>query len=169
MLFKFERHLDLGPVRFDLAVGDLQVEFDDFGDAKVSQALRSAFDSSARGFFPGLGAGAHQFNNLVNTVSHGVLPPVVASLFNRLPGCCSDGDAASDRKVGSYRNDRAKTHAGRCAALPCFISIFLTLFSGVSPAAFFKRSKSSARNSVSFSISGTAVRHAIRPKSRLSR
>jgi hypothetical protein len=77
--------------------------------------------------------------------------------------------AASDRKVGSYRNDRAKNHADRCAALTCFISIFLTFGSGVSPAAFFKRSNSSARSSVSFSISGTAVRHAMRPKSRLSR
>ena len=37
-------------------------------------------------------------------------------------------------KVGWYRNDRAKTHADRCAALTCFISIFLTFF-GVSPAA----------------------------------
>src|ERR1700716_3676534 len=165
IFFKFERHLDLGPVGFDLAVGDLHVEFDDFSNAKVSQTLRSAFDSSARGFFPGLGAGAHQFNNFVNTLSHGVLPPVAGSLFNRFPGCCLDGDAASDR----YRNDCAKTHADRCAALTCFISIFLTFFSGISPAAFFKRSNSSARNSVSFSISGTAVRHAMRPKSRLSR
>src|SRR3954451_23627151 len=74
LLFKFERHLDLGPVGVDLAVGDLHVEFDDFGDAKVSQTLRSAFDSGARGFFPGIGAGADQFNDLVNTLRHDALP-----------------------------------------------------------------------------------------------
>ena len=38
-VLEFERHLDLGSVRFDLAIGDLHVEFDNLGDAKVSQAL----------------------------------------------------------------------------------------------------------------------------------
>ena len=39
LIFEFERYLDLGAIRFDLAIGDLHVEFDNLRDAKVPQTL----------------------------------------------------------------------------------------------------------------------------------
>ena len=73
LAFVFKGHLDLRPVGLDLAFSDLHVEFDNFCDAKVSQTLRSTFYSCACSLFPGVGAGADQFDNLINAISHGFL------------------------------------------------------------------------------------------------
>ena len=66
--------------------------------------------------------------------------------------------------------DRPATaiQADRRAAFACLISIFFT-FGSPPLAAFFKRSNSPTRKSTSLSMSGTAVRQAISPKSRLSK
>ena len=96
LAFVFKGHLDLRPVGLDLAFSDLHVEFDNFCDAKVSQTLRSTFYSCACSLFPGVGAGADQFDNLINAISHGFLR--CDCFISTLIGSCGS-DNASDQSA----------------------------------------------------------------------
>src|SRR3979409_427480 len=72
---EFEGDVELGAVGFDLALGiQLQIELDDFGDAKIAQRLSGSPADPAARLFPGRLAGTDQLNNFVDALSHGVLP-----------------------------------------------------------------------------------------------
>ena len=50
---EFERDLELGAIRFDLALRiELKVELDDFGDAKVTQGFSGPVDGRRGRLFP---------------------------------------------------------------------------------------------------------------------
>src|SRR5258708_37111926 len=71
----FERDVELGAVGFDLALGiQLQVEFDDFGDTEVPEAFPGPVERRGSGLFPGLWTCTDQFDDLVDTLTHIVLP-----------------------------------------------------------------------------------------------
>src|SRR5258708_35116169 len=73
--FEFERDVELGAVGFDLALGiQLQIELDDFGDAKIAERFSGSADGRRGRLFPGILAGADQLNDLVDALSHVVLP-----------------------------------------------------------------------------------------------
>src|SRR6195952_6006864 len=81
---ELERDLDLGAIGFDPALGvELHIELHDFGDAQFAQRFAGAVDRYLGGFFPGILAGADQFDDLVNAISH-KRPPVVV----RQDACC---------------------------------------------------------------------------------
>src|SRR3954447_9622121 len=72
---ELERDLDLGAIGFDPAFGvELHIELHDFGDAKVAKRLAGPVDRHLGGLFPGILAGADQFDDLVNAITHNVLP-----------------------------------------------------------------------------------------------
>jgi hypothetical protein len=60
---QLERHLDLGSVGLDLAVLDLEVEFDHFGNAKVTQRPRRLLYGCTCSLLPGFITGADEFND----------------------------------------------------------------------------------------------------------
>ena len=160
LAFVFKGHLDLRPVGLDLAFSDLHVEFDNFGDAKVSQTLRSTFYSCACSLFPGVGAGADQFDNLI-TLSAMASSVVTASFRLSLVVAEAIARPISNRPATAIQADRR-------AAFASLISIFFN-FGSPPLDALFKSSNSSTRKFTSLSMSGTAVRQAISPKSRLSK
>src|SRR6476660_5901760 len=72
--FPFQRDIQLGAVRVDLALGvQLQSELDDLGHAKVAQGFSRPVDGRGRRLFPGILAGTDQLNNLVDALGHVVL------------------------------------------------------------------------------------------------
>src|SRR4051812_18706517 len=70
----FERDLELGAERFDLAVLDDEILLDHFGDAEIAETPRRELDRGSRGFFPGLLAGPDQLQDLIDAVCHCCLP-----------------------------------------------------------------------------------------------
>src|SRR5208282_2917184 len=62
---QLERHLDLGSVGLYLAVLDLEIEFDHFGNAKVTKRTRSLLYGCSCSLLPGLLTSADEFNALV--------------------------------------------------------------------------------------------------------
>src|ERR1700704_6506231 len=74
---ELERDLDLGAIGFDPALRiQLHIELHDFGDAQFAQRFAGPVDRYLGGLFPGILAGADQFDDLVNAISH-KRPPVV--------------------------------------------------------------------------------------------
>src|SRR6267154_2377554 len=68
---ELERDLEFGPVGFDLALGvQLQIELDDFGDAKIAERFSRSADGRRGRLFPGILAGTDQLNDLVDALSH---------------------------------------------------------------------------------------------------
>src|SRR5207253_10267639 len=74
-----EGNFDLGPIRLDLAVIELQVQLRDLGNPQVAQGLARAGDSGRGRFLPGLRAGSDELDDFVDALSHGVLRKVVKS------------------------------------------------------------------------------------------
>src|SRR4051812_17516936 len=72
---ELERHAELGAVGLYLSLGvQLHVELDDLRDAQFSQRFPGLLDRVGGGLFPGVAAGADQFNDLVDALRHLVLP-----------------------------------------------------------------------------------------------
>src|SRR3974390_457279 len=71
---ELERHIKLGTIGFYFSFGvQLQIEFDDLCDAKISEGFCGFFKRVGGGLFPRLIAGTDQFNDLIDAVRHGVL------------------------------------------------------------------------------------------------
>src|ERR1700704_2354835 len=91
---EFERDVELGAIGFDLALGiQLQIELDDFGDAKIAQRLSGSADGRSGRLFPGLLAGADQLDDLVDALSHAALPFDVRQDASR--ACCRKPNIAT--------------------------------------------------------------------------
>src|SRR5579872_3202794 len=72
---ELERDVQLGAVGLYLALGiQLQVELDHFGNPKIPQRFSGAADGRRGSLFPGFLAGADQLDDLVDALSHVVLP-----------------------------------------------------------------------------------------------
>src|ERR1017187_10220372 len=92
---QLEGHLDLGSVGLDLAVLDLEIEFDHFGNAKVTKRPRRLLYGCACSLLPGFLTSADEFNDLVNAFSHACLPSRV--------GCPRLGLAERLRTIASWQ------------------------------------------------------------------
>src|ERR1700733_4269118 len=78
LALEFERDVEFGAIGFNLALGiQLQIKLDDFGDAKISERFSRPVDRCLGGLLPRFLAGTDQFNDLVNTLSHIVLPSML--------------------------------------------------------------------------------------------
>src|SRR6266542_348908 len=65
-----EGELYLGAVGDDCAFFELHVELDDLGYAEVTEAAGRHLYRGCRGGFPGFGAGADEFDDLVDALGH---------------------------------------------------------------------------------------------------
>jgi hypothetical protein len=70
MALIFERQLELAAIGLDPAVFDDKVLLDDFGNPQVAQRLCGALNCDAGGILPGLIAGSHELDHLVDAVGH---------------------------------------------------------------------------------------------------
>src|SRR5262249_1983358 len=72
---ELERDVDLGTIRlhFSLAV-QLHIKLDDFCDTKIPERFCGLLHRIGSRPFPGVAAGTDQFDDLVDAVSHVVLP-----------------------------------------------------------------------------------------------
>jgi hypothetical protein len=75
--FVLERHLDLGPVTFDLAVLERHVERGDLCHPEVAQRLRGQGDGGGGRLLPRFAAGADELDHLVHAFSHDLVLPSV--------------------------------------------------------------------------------------------
>jgi hypothetical protein len=72
---EFERDFQFGAVGFYLALGiQLHVELHDFGNAKIPERFSGSIDGRRGRLFPGILAGSDKFNDLVDALSHIILP-----------------------------------------------------------------------------------------------
>src|SRR3954465_8497491 len=67
---ELERDPQLGPVRLDLRLADLQVLFDHLRTPKLAQGFGCALDRRFGRLLPGLGARSDKFNDLVDALRH---------------------------------------------------------------------------------------------------
>src|ERR1700744_448625 len=69
--FEFKRNIEFGAIGLDLSLGvQLQIEFDNFCDAKIAKRFSGSLDRGCGRLFPGFVGGTDQFNDLVDALSH---------------------------------------------------------------------------------------------------